>query len=394
MDTIFKTFATEIEVDEPTRRATFTISTGAVDRDNDTIDPKGWQLDSYRKNAVVLFAHDYHALPVAKTIEIHSTDTALVATAEFPPKGTYPFADTVYEMVKGGFLSATSVGFRGIEHSQNDARKGYDYKKQELMEYSIVPIPSNPEALVSQRGMDSAKVKEWREQIIEWAKVEHLSGTHITLQGYAVKTGRTLKHTPEQFDAFEKDYLIESEDGSKTLSDARIGKLCAIHGIKEPPESQDHTQADDMRKVHTAAMDAYANAHHADTVMTSMATMEANIPTRSMTDREKRSMKAAHAAVQRAKDHALAAAELCVSIGGKSLADLADVTVKQAAEQKAKEAIDKLVDDNAFFELTDDDDNMLEFEDKDMLKIVGDLIAKEVGGHVRATLNAAIGRLD
>ena len=34
----------------------FVISTGAVDRDGDTIDPKGWDLTAYRRNPTVLLA--------------------------------------------------------------------------------------------------------------------------------------------------------------------------------------------------------------------------------------------------------------------------------------------------------------------------------------------------
>ena len=46
------------------------ISTSRVDRDGDTIDPRGWQLDDYRKNGVVLFGHDSRSIPVGKTTTI------------------------------------------------------------------------------------------------------------------------------------------------------------------------------------------------------------------------------------------------------------------------------------------------------------------------------------
>src|SRR5205807_1446535 len=62
-----KAYASEVkQLDDAARTIQFTISTGAVDRDADTLAPDGWQLDAYRKNPVVLWAHDYRQPPVAK----------------------------------------------------------------------------------------------------------------------------------------------------------------------------------------------------------------------------------------------------------------------------------------------------------------------------------------
>jgi HK97 family phage prohead protease len=151
------------------RKMSFTISTAAVDRDGDTIDPKGWDLKNYQKNPVVLWAHDYSQLPVGKAINITSTADGLKADVEFPPLGTYPFADTVHDMVKAGFLNATSVGFAPIEHAQAKGReRGYDFSKQELLEFSIVPVPSNPEAL-AQRGLKPEQAKAYAKSMRAWA---------------------------------------------------------------------------------------------------------------------------------------------------------------------------------------------------------------------------------
>jgi HK97 family phage prohead protease len=138
---VFKQLATEAQA-EGHRRMRFVISTGGIDRDGDVLMPAGWQLDAYRKNPVVQFAHDYKALPIAKCVDIRATSTGLEAVVEFPPRGTYDFADTVHDMLKGGFLNATSVGFRPIEFEDDHFRKGKNYLKQELTEFSIVPVPA------------------------------------------------------------------------------------------------------------------------------------------------------------------------------------------------------------------------------------------------------------
>src|SRR5579884_4075016 len=150
------------------RRATFTISTGDVDREGDTIDPNGWDLENYRKNPVVLFGHDYKSLPIAKAIDVHVTPRGLVATAEFPPPGVHPQADQVWGLMQFGLLNATSVGFRPIEREYDHQRKGWNYLRQELLEFSIVPVPANANALLaaSKAGLPVALLKDWARGIL------------------------------------------------------------------------------------------------------------------------------------------------------------------------------------------------------------------------------------
>src|SRR5262249_51806793 len=89
------------------RSRTFCISTGSVDRDNDTVGVSGWHLENYRKNGVVLWAHDYASLPIARCTDIRQQGDKLIATAEF---ADHDFANAVLRLVDGKFLNATSVG--------------------------------------------------------------------------------------------------------------------------------------------------------------------------------------------------------------------------------------------------------------------------------------------
>lgn len=152
--------------DTPSRVRNFIVSTAAVDRDNDSISPKGWKLDNYRKNPVVLFAHDYTSLPVGKCTEIKVVNGQLIASCEF---ADHDMASTVMRLVDGGFLNATSVGFRPIKYQLNDERRGVDFEEQELLEYSIVPVPANPEALLVARELvgDVAALKSWAQKTLD-----------------------------------------------------------------------------------------------------------------------------------------------------------------------------------------------------------------------------------
>src|SRR3990172_5162707 len=110
------------------RTLEFVISTGTPDRDRDVINPDGWKLSQYKKNPIILWAHDYHSLPIAKASKIHVEDGKLLARATFAPAEVHPFADTVFQLLKGGFLNATSVGFQPMKHAWNDTRGGADFK--------------------------------------------------------------------------------------------------------------------------------------------------------------------------------------------------------------------------------------------------------------------------
>jgi HK97 family phage prohead protease len=135
-------------IDAVRRKAAFVLSDESEDRDGDIVSVKGWQLDSYRRNPVVLFNHDLKALPIGRAAEIGVRGGALRSTVEFPSEGVYPFADQVRGLVMHGFLKGVSVGFHPIEGRPRGRSKGVEFTKQELYEFSILPIPSNRNAIV------------------------------------------------------------------------------------------------------------------------------------------------------------------------------------------------------------------------------------------------------
>ncbi|HSR74977.1 MAG TPA: hypothetical protein VLN57_00195 [Xanthobacteraceae bacterium] len=153
-----QTVETVEQLDERTLR--FVLSTGTVDRDLDMIDPAGWRLDHYLKNPVVLWAHQATLLPIGKAITTGNTDGRLTSAVQFLPSEGYgaasEFADSVYKLARDGYLAATSVGFRPIrwDFSADKDRggdnwfPGIDYHEQELVEFSICTVPSNPDALI------------------------------------------------------------------------------------------------------------------------------------------------------------------------------------------------------------------------------------------------------
>ena len=155
------------------RTIDFTISTGSVDRDRDVIEPEGWKLAAFKRNNVVMWAHDYSLPPIARATHIRVEDNKLKATADFVPAEILPFAETVYQLLKGGYLHAASVGFKPIKHVFNAERGGVDFQEQELLEFSIVPVPANAEALMNAKaaGIDIAPLQDWAATVLKM--VEH-----------------------------------------------------------------------------------------------------------------------------------------------------------------------------------------------------------------------------
>ena len=154
---------------EPQRRVRVVASTDAADRENDVIDQAGWQLDNYRANPVILFAHDYCSLPVAKAVSVATMGSQLVIECEFATAEQNPFADVCYKLVQGGFLNAVSVGFRPLKWNYDEVRNGVDFLQQELLELSFVPVPAHPQALVTARdaGLEVGLLKEWAEGVLK-----------------------------------------------------------------------------------------------------------------------------------------------------------------------------------------------------------------------------------
>lgn len=163
--------------DDEERAFDMVISSEAIDRDNDMIRAAGWDITNYKKNPVVQWAHDHHIPTIARSVKtkVERAAKKLIGRPKFPEEGIHPFADMIYNLMKGKFLNAASVGFMPIDYIRSEERSdegrriGFDFLKQELLEYSIVNVPSNPEALVGAKaaGIDISPMREWAQKVLE-----------------------------------------------------------------------------------------------------------------------------------------------------------------------------------------------------------------------------------
>ncbi len=157
--TVRLTYASETkQVSEEDRTLVVRISTPKPDRSNDIVDPKGADIADYLRNPVVALNHDYRGLAIGKTEELNVTDDGIMAKVKFPRLGVYPLADTVFQLYKDGFMNAWSIGFIPKKFSELE-NGGKNFEEWELLEYSAVLVPDNPEALtlIRSKGFDLDK---------------------------------------------------------------------------------------------------------------------------------------------------------------------------------------------------------------------------------------------
>lgn len=170
-----KAFVSEVKASgDDGRVITFAVSTESVDRMGDTIAVGGWKLDNYRANPVVLWAHDAGDLPMARCRRIWVESGKLMAEADFTPTPVaWPeFNESVFQFLKHGLLNATSVGFQPIKYAfseDNTRSMGIDFMEQELLEFSIVPVPANPECLQQAKslGLDVEPMVKWCTAVLQ-----------------------------------------------------------------------------------------------------------------------------------------------------------------------------------------------------------------------------------
>jgi hypothetical protein len=241
MDKINKIINFEIKQigEESDRILQFVGSDETPDRDNDIIEVAGWKLENYMKNPVFIWAHEYDQPPIGKAVNVMIDAGAkkLLFDVKFPTAEEYPFADTIYKLYKGGYLNATSVGFHGMKHKTRDEeavlnlpewQRGRRYMEQELLELSAVPVPANPNALMSIRSKGFTDVdigKIFTEELKEVDLLVDSNSKEVFISENGIKTAK-VKISDEYLEK-----LLEPIDKSgATLSKKTKVMLDEIHG--------------------------------------------------------------------------------------------------------------------------------------------------------------------
>jgi hypothetical protein len=130
----------------------FFITTPAEDLEHDRIFPEGADLSAYLRNPVVLWLHDAYGHTAAAGIPVGTARSLEV----IPGQGIRatgidwlegdPFVDRVRNAWDQRKIRGASIGFLPTKAEPNEFG-GHDFLEWRLLEFSLVPVPANPEAV-------------------------------------------------------------------------------------------------------------------------------------------------------------------------------------------------------------------------------------------------------
>jgi len=145
------------------RTMTFIASDGSRDSHGTVLNPDGWDLERFNRNGIIGYQHKVYGSwgdtdnpdNVIGKGRAYTEGGKLMVDVEFEPAEINELAEKIYKKLLFGSLKAVSVGFlplgtghfgEGDEAFRKD-NETYYFEGQELLEVSVVNIPSNPNAV-------------------------------------------------------------------------------------------------------------------------------------------------------------------------------------------------------------------------------------------------------
>lgn len=153
---IVKALSKEVE---ETREVEFIISSEIKDRAGTRLLLDRWDLSNYNANGVVGYQHNVWGGGMCSDPDpdfmmgpgkAWKEDNLLLGSVKFEPESINPLAEKIFRKVLHGTLKSASVGFveTNEDKSFTDEKDGaFVFGGQELLEWSIVNIPANPDAI-------------------------------------------------------------------------------------------------------------------------------------------------------------------------------------------------------------------------------------------------------
>lgn len=140
---------------EEERWVDYEITNETEDSYNTVFRVDGWDFTRYNKNSVVLYNHDDRTPDpdlILGNSEIRTEGKSVVGRVFFEPAELNTLADKVFRKSIRGTLKGASIRANIKDGHWGDKNRGEKpdvlyFTNQELLEFSIVPIPSNPDAL-------------------------------------------------------------------------------------------------------------------------------------------------------------------------------------------------------------------------------------------------------
>jgi len=127
---------------------TFVVSTPEVDRYGTIIVPAGIDYTAYLANPIVLAQHDSDQWPIGRCLGFAMNGENLEATIQI--ECVTDEGKKLTKLINAGYVKAVSVGIIPSEYEEQtiEGKKVTVYTKSELVEFSVVSVPANRQALL------------------------------------------------------------------------------------------------------------------------------------------------------------------------------------------------------------------------------------------------------
>lgn len=133
-------------------------STNSIDRHGEVVDNNGWELRAFKKNPVILWAHDHSepAIGVSKKTWVEGTGKKAKLMITPVLHDVTDKAKAIKQLVEMGVINSLSVGFKPLESPD-----GVTFTKNELLEVSMVNVPANADAMMlAYKSLKKADIDE------------------------------------------------------------------------------------------------------------------------------------------------------------------------------------------------------------------------------------------
>lgn len=176
------------------------INTSSLDRDRDRVMPAGARVDDYMRNPVVQWAHDYKSpwSTIGRTRTMEITPEAIIADFELRPAANEADPQNIVLLLwNGEWVRTASIGFMPSEGKPN-AEGGTDFTIWSLLEWSIVPIPSNQDALrLAVKGLNGENADDiWATAALDVVTNPRLTEEERTRMLAGISDLRSVLSTP------------------------------------------------------------------------------------------------------------------------------------------------------------------------------------------------------
>lgn len=158
---------------------TFVASDGSRDSAHTILNQENWDLSRFEKNPIIGYNHNIYGSWSGSDVDnvigkghAYVESGKLMVDITFEPKEINELAEKVYQKILFGSINAVSVGFLPIgrgawgkgDEGPGEVNETYYYAGQQLLEISVVNIPSNGNATKKGEDLAEEELKELRAQ--------------------------------------------------------------------------------------------------------------------------------------------------------------------------------------------------------------------------------------